>query len=129
MDNKIFLTQLSGNFTRDEFACKCCGKNKTKKELITKLQRLRDFINLPIYIESGYRCKKHNSNVGGVVNSQHLLGKAADIMVKKNNKWMSGRQIYRLVRKSKLFRNHGVGIYRYFVHLDIRGKHARWHVN
>lgn len=30
-------------------------------------------------ITSGYRCKRLNNNLGGVHNSQHLIGEAADI--------------------------------------------------
>ena len=43
------------------------------------LQPLRDFLGEPVYINSGYRSKRLNARVGGVLNSRHLLGKAADI--------------------------------------------------
>ncbi|MBR5035695.1 MAG: peptidase M15, partial [Prevotella sp.] len=43
------------------------------------LQPLRDAIGRPVYITSGYRSAKLNAKVGGVPNSRHLLGKAADI--------------------------------------------------
>lgn len=43
------------------------------------LQPLRDIIKQPIVITSGYRCKRLNALVGGVSNSQHLIGQAADI--------------------------------------------------
>ena len=33
----------------------------------------------PIIINSGFRCSRVNALVGGVKNSQHLLGQAADI--------------------------------------------------
>ena len=42
------------------------------------LQPLRDRFG-PIRITSGYRCPELNSAVGGVKNSQHLRGEAADI--------------------------------------------------
>ena len=42
------------------------------------LQPLRDRFG-PIRINSGYRCPELNSAVGGVKNSQHLRGEAADI--------------------------------------------------
>ena len=42
------------------------------------LQPLRDKFG-PIRITSGYRCPKLNHAVGGVKNSQHLRGEAADI--------------------------------------------------
>lgn len=34
----------------------------------------------PIIINSGFRCSRVNALVGGVSNSQHLLGQAADIL-------------------------------------------------
>lgn len=46
---------------------------------VNVLQPLRDMCNLPIYINSGYRSKLVNDEVGGTPNSQHLRGKAADI--------------------------------------------------
>ena len=46
---------------------------------ILVLQPLRDTLGAPVYINSGYRSKRLNAKVGGVPNSRHLLGKAADI--------------------------------------------------
>ena len=47
--------------------------------LITQLiQPLRDRLGEPIAITSGYRCPEVNRLVGGVVNSQHTRGEAAD---------------------------------------------------
>ena len=45
------------------------------------LQPLRDAIGRPVYINSGYRSKRLNARarVGGVPNSRHLQGRAADI--------------------------------------------------
>lgn len=37
--------------------------------------------DVPIIIGSGYRCPKLNTLVGGVVNSQHKTGEAADIHI------------------------------------------------
>lgn len=46
------------------------------------LQPLRTKLNTAITVPSGYRCKELNKKVGGVANSQHLTGQAADIQVK-----------------------------------------------
>lgn len=43
------------------------------------LDPLRDIIDIPIYVNSGYRCTELNKAVGGVDNSQHMRGLAADI--------------------------------------------------
>lgn len=45
------------------------------------LQPLRDWWGKPIVIGSGYRCAALNKAVGGVSNSQHMLGEAADINI------------------------------------------------
>lgn len=45
------------------------------------LDPIRDKFCAPIIITSGYRCPKVNKLVGGAVNSQHMLGCAADFYV------------------------------------------------
>lgn len=45
------------------------------------LQPIRDFAKCPITITSGFRSKDVNVWVGGVSNSQHLSGCAADCVV------------------------------------------------
>ncbi len=46
------------------------------------LQPIRDLIDKPMIITSGFRCPRVNALVGGKPNSQHLEGKAADFVVK-----------------------------------------------
>ena len=48
------------------------------------LDPLRDIIDIPIYIDSGYRCTELNKAVGGVDSSQHMKGLAADISFGRN---------------------------------------------
>ena len=53
------------------------------------LDPLRAWYGKPIYVNSGYRCTELNKTVGGVNNSQHVNGEAADIDVfdeKENRK-------------------------------------------
>ena len=45
------------------------------------LDPVRDMVNAPIIITSGYRCPQVNRLVGGVDNSQHMSGCAADFHV------------------------------------------------
>lgn len=47
----------------------------------TVLDPLRKFMNMPILVTSGYRCKELNAKVGGVPHSQHIKGEAADITI------------------------------------------------
>ena len=55
------------------------------------LEPLRIAMNEPIKIGSGFRCDALNKAVGGVKNSQHLKGQAADLCIdgdlNKGRKW------------------------------------------
>jgi len=53
------------------------------------LQPLRDIYKEPFIISSGFRSKETNKAVGGVANSQHTKGQAADISVKDPRKLLS----------------------------------------
>ncbi len=74
--------QFTTNFNSSEFESPDCEDHKISVELIDKLQQLRDKYGKSITITSGYRSKEYNAKVGGVENSQHILGKAADITAK-----------------------------------------------
>jgi len=71
--------RLSVNFNEEEFKCPCCGKVEMQRVFVGKLQKARDIADIPFVITSGYRCVKHNKEVGGSENSEHLFGLAADI--------------------------------------------------
>lgn len=71
---------LSRNFSQSEFACPCCGKCLVDQLLLNRLQEMRDKIQKPIGIESGYRCPDHNRRIPGAAqNSTHIFGWAVDI--------------------------------------------------
>lgn len=48
------------------------------------LQPLRDHLNKPIRVSSGYRSPEINKAVGGAKNSQHMSGNAVDIVLDTN---------------------------------------------
>ena len=61
----------------------CC--EESLDALMTEvLEPARRRLGKPIVINSGYRCSVHNATVGGVVNSQHMKGEAADIRCADN---------------------------------------------
>lgn len=73
---------MSKYFTEAEEVCKCCGQlpeNGMSDVLLSKLDELREKVGEPIHVSCMYRCSKHNAEVGGVPNSQHVDGTAADI--------------------------------------------------
>ena len=104
---------INKNFTLDEFACPCCGKVEISTILIDKLQQLRDLINKPIIVTSGYRCSAYNKSVGGHNHSPHLTGEGADIQVKG----MSPVTIAGIAQRILHIR---IGIYSAHVHIDVR---------
>jgi hypothetical protein len=75
--------QLSKNFKLSEFDCKCkrCDEVLLDSELVELLQKIRDHFGVPVNVNSGYRCKAHNKEVGGSTSSHHVRGTAADIRV------------------------------------------------
>lgn len=84
---------LSDNFSLFEMTysvtAKANGINNTPPKAVIKnltelcknvLQPLRNYLGVPMIITSGYRCAALNKRIGGVVNSQHVLGQAADFV-------------------------------------------------
>jgi hypothetical protein len=91
-------TKLSASFYLNEFtisqeAERHGYKNEPNEKQIENLrllcvnvlQPLREIINVPIFINSGFRSFDVNAAVGGRFNSQHLEGKAADFVVHSMN--------------------------------------------
>ena len=59
------------------------------------LDPLRRIHQQPIIITSGFRCEKLNKAVGGVANSWHTKGNAADIRIKDENE---AREIFNILK-------------------------------
>ena len=76
------------NFKVSEFACKHCGENKIDQRVLDMAQVLRDELGVPVHVNSGYRCEKHNAKVGGVKGSFHTKGLAADLSCERGAKEM-----------------------------------------
>jgi uncharacterized protein YcbK (DUF882 family) len=96
------------------------------KLLAEQLQVLRSIVNEPIHINSAYRHEAYNKAIGGSKRSQHLLAKAADIVVGEG---FTPNIIYDLIEemiKTGEMMEGGLGLYSGFVHYDIRGTKARW---
>ena len=122
--------QITKNFNLSEFQCKCGCKMPAKVlgnvlVLAEQLQVLRDALDTPIHLTNAYRCKAHNDSItGSSKNSQHLLGKAADIQIEH----LTSREISTTIEifiDEGIMKQGGLATYETFVHYDIRGKKAR----
>lgn len=111
---------VSKNFKRSEFACKCkCGTDTIDAELIAMIQVVRDKFG-PIKINSGVRCDAHNKKEGGAKHSQHLKGRAADIVPLE----ATIADVWNFINSE--YPDCGLGLYKSFIHIDSRGSKARW---
>lgn len=79
-------------FSMNEFECHCgCRMPDSARANIEALveqvlDQARERYGKPVCVNSGYRCARHNAAVGGVANSQHLRGEAADICCSDNER-------------------------------------------
>jgi uncharacterized protein YcbK (DUF882 family) len=123
--------QLTKNFSLSEFDCKDGTKVPANlipnvQKLANNLQVLRDYLKVPVRITgSGYRTPSHNKKVGGAKNSQHLTASASDINADGFTPVQLAKVIEKLIAEGKMNEG-GIGIYKGFVHYDIRGTKARW---
>lgn len=115
---------LSANFKVREFACKCnkCSTLKVDELLVDYVQKIRDHFSKPLIINSGYRCKSHNAEVGGASKSKHLEGMAADIRI-------SGVAPSEIAKYAESLGVLGIGLYDSFVHIDTRTTKFFWYGN
>jgi putative chitinase len=92
-------------------------------QLAKELDQVREEWGSPIIVTSWYRPPAVNKAVGGVSNSQHISGKAADIKpafgdIGKFQEWLDVH-----AWKSKAL---GYGAKKGFVHIDLRPTSLRW---
>ncbi len=114
--------RLSAHFRRREFRCRCgCGFDTVDAALLAILEDLRDHFAAQIIVYSGARCPRHNKAVGGSAHSQHMVGKAADIIVIGTQPAEVAEYLER-----KYPDTCGIGRYHGWTHVDARDIKARW---
>ncbi len=115
-----------GFFDSKEFASKDgkpspYGGMNVRPELVDFLNNLRLRFGHELVVNSGYRSPEHNKAVGGVPNSYHTKGLAADIRPKDPAQL---EELWQLA--DRMNETGGAGRYDTFVHVDRRGLYARW---
>lgn len=113
-------------FAREEFRCKCGGKYcdgfpvEPAEATVRALDEIRRRLGVPVTVSSGVRCERHNANVDGVKNSQHITGLAADLHSSVSPERMKE------VAEAVLGNTGGIGLYDWGIHVDTRATKARW---
>lgn len=115
-----------GNFSRREVACKCDKCNHISNmmaDFMDKLQKARDWLDMPMYVTSGCRCKHNNRIVGGKINSSHLCSRtkkacACDVKLTPENRPMTSGERFLLVTALLEAGFRRIGIYDTFIHCD-----------
>ena len=87
------------------------------------LESIRTYFGSAVRINSGYRTPQYNAKVGGVEESQHCYGTAADIVVRDKTPEQVAAYARQLMPDWG-----GVGIYtkKGFTHIDVRESKADW---
>jgi len=117
------MTYIAPFITRQEYECSCCGslppdleqKEYIYQELFKSFETLRKRTGKSILITSGYRCPKHNKEIGGVTYSAHIFGVALDIACADLNDLNIKEYILRSVNPDLR-----IGVYpdQLFIHMD-----------
>lgn len=128
--DKNEILWINNWFKTSEFSCKCsnedCKEQRIAVELVNRLTEMREYVDSPLRVHSGYRCSKHQaairaSGVSTVVatKSTHEKGDAADIS------FSSLTSLLLLPIAAIKFKS--IGIASNFLHLDLRDdKERRW---
>ena len=118
--------QILPSFLLSELACPCiylhCRATILYKPFLDLLQRIRDKIESPLIVTSGYRCSEKNRDLKGAPLSAHLMGAGADI----KSRYLNTEEFVDICQKLGAT---GIGIYKDHLHIDLLyadGSPRRW---
>jgi uncharacterized protein YcbK (DUF882 family) len=120
------MTGPSKNLSWAELACKDGTpypeqwRTTRARDLAAAFEAVRDAVGLPLVVLSGYRTSAHNRSIGGARASQHVEGRALDLLPPRG--W-TVTQLAAVVAGVPAVR--GIGVYPTFVHLDVRPSERR----
>lgn len=115
-------SSISEHFLVKEFCCKD-GTDPVFVDvfLVCILENVRWKFRKPVVINSGYRTPVYNKKIGGAKFSQHMYGRAADIVVQG----VKPADVYDFLCETYPS-SCGFGLYSSFVHVDCRKIKSRW---
>lgn len=122
------MTGPSHNLSWAELACRDAGatpyplawRDTRAVALAGVFERLRAEVGLPLTVLSGYRTPQHNRSVGGARQSQHVEGRALDLLPPRG--W-TVTQLASVAASDPAIR--GMGLYPSFLHIDVRPSERR----
>lgn len=130
--------KITQHFTLEELCASATAKAKGIKNIpgnqelinltalcVAVLEPLRTWFGREIKIGSGYRCPMLNAAVGGVSNSQHMKGQAADLCI--DGDMEKGKKWFNYIRNHLLFdqlimEHNAKGTYWVHVSYDAQGR-------
>lgn len=86
--------------------------NNMDRDFLAKLDIAREYAGITFKITSGYRSKEHNAKVGGVSDSAHTKGHAADIACN------SGKERCVIIKALLDAGFNRIGVAKSFIHVD-----------
>lgn len=93
------------------------------ERLAANYESVRNLLgDIPLVILSGYRTPEWNKHVEGAAGSQHVQGRATDIWHPTRSPESMFDEIYSAQTHSRLPLLGGLGLYKTFVHIDVRPK-------
>jgi len=116
---------ITEHFDYDEewIRCKCCDTLRISDQFfkhMAALEGLRVELGSGLRIVSGYRCKKHNKEVGGAESSQHLIF-ATDVKpITNDDRIQFKADLSLIVAMAPDYGFTGIGVDDSFIHLDMR---------
>lgn len=116
---------LSKYFSASELKCRCrrkeCDALPIDPKFLQTLDTIREQYGIVMPVTSGVRCYYWNAKVGGFPKSQHLLGRAVDVLI-------ANKKIPKFLTICKMNGITGVGVGDGWVHIDMRsGKNVTWY--
>lgn len=127
------MGDLSVNFSRHEFACKCgCGLDAINLRTVLGLQQFRDLVSekrkkdTPISPNSGCRCWAHHerecerAGLPVTKNSQHLPKNGCRAVDIPKIKGLTVLKMYEIALQVPIFEQGGIIMYDWGLHLDSR---------